>query len=164
MTCVYGHDRCGPFHRVSYTAAVYLAPSSRHLHYDKRHCYFRRSCSQPGMYTYAYLCTRDRHFLNDQEQRNTAETSSQTPTTTTADANTGALPAPPMLPALSTNRRIIYGLLAFVVMLLGTNAYSHQQNRTWEVRSRVGLSGNRYNVAAVCTNVVHKQAKPNLRS
>lgn len=69
--------------------------------------------------------------------RITAENASQTLATTTANASTLAAAPPATPPAPPANRRIMFGLLAFVVMLLGTNVYSYQQNRAWQVRASV---------------------------
>jgi len=71
--------------------------------------------------------------------RLTSETSSQTPATTTANASTGiydVLPTePPSAPRARSVRgkRIIFGFLAFVVVLFGTNVYTHRQNQAYQV-------------------------------
>lgn len=85
----------------------------------------------------------------------TADGSSQTPATATATATAAsttaatttdaqadtttplASPVPPPSPPGGSppSRRIILGLLAVVVMLLGTNAYSHNQGRALKVRT-----------------------------
>lgn len=88
------------------------------------------------------MCVCDSNFLNSQglgqDIRITTDNSSQTPASTAED--TSPLPASAAPPA---SRRIIFGLLALVAMLLGTNAYSHRQNRAWKVRARTRPSGSR---------------------
>lgn len=82
--------------------------------------------------------------------RLTSDTSSQTPPTDTATvaATTAAgaspgiydvVPSDPAAPPFRGFRsnRILWGLLAFVVLLLGTNAYSHSQNRAYQVSTSV---------------------------
>ncbi|CAM9381304.1 unnamed protein product [Scytosiphon promiscuus] len=79
-----------------------------------------------------------------QEMRLTSDNSSQTssdaspiePATPTTDAPIYPLSAPTVRHAWSPlNQRIILGLLAVVVLLLGTNAYSFNQTRAWKAES-----------------------------
>eukprot|EP00903_Cladosiphon_okamuranus_P010774 g10180.t1 len=65
--------------------------------------------------------------------------STQTPAVSTANASsmTTTMTTTPLPPA-NPNRRILFGLLACVVMLFGTSTYClrlHQQNRAWEAEN-----------------------------
>ncbi|CAN0408179.1 unnamed protein product, partial [Ectocarpus sp. 13 AM-2016] len=87
-----------------------------------------------------------RNFLSSQESseraRSTSETSSQTPTpaaiasvsTVTHEVDPSAT-LTSLLSGGSRASRIVLGLLAVVVMLLGTSAYSYNQSRAWKVQS-----------------------------
>ncbi|CBJ29771.1 expressed unknown protein [Ectocarpus siliculosus] len=94
------------------------------------------------------------NFLSSQESseraRSTSETSSQTPPPATiASVSTvthvvdPSAPLTSLLSGGSRAGRIVLGLLAVVVMLLGTNAYSYNQSRAWKaetssLREKVG--------------------------
>ncbi|CAN0015790.1 unnamed protein product [Ectocarpus sp. 4 AP-2014] len=84
------------------------------------------------------------NFLSSQESseraRSTSETSSQTPPPATiASVSTvthvvdHSAPLTSLLSGGSRAIRIFLGLLAVVVMLIGTNAYSYHQSRGWQV-------------------------------
>ncbi|CAN0428405.1 unnamed protein product [Ectocarpus sp. 8 AP-2014] len=86
------------------------------------------------------------NFLSSQESseraRSTSETSSQTPPpATVASVSTvthvvdPSAPLTSLLSGGSRASRIVLGLLAVVVMLLGTSAYSYNQSRAWKVQS-----------------------------
>ncbi|CAN0370315.1 unnamed protein product [Ectocarpus fasciculatus] len=86
------------------------------------------------------------NFLNSQETseraRSTSETSCQTPPPATV-ASVGTVthvvdPSAPLTSLLSGGSRvsrIVLGLLAVVVVLLGTNACSYNQGRAWKVHT-----------------------------
>ncbi|CAN0283006.1 unnamed protein product [Ectocarpus sp. 6 AP-2014] len=94
------------------------------------------------------------NFLSSQESseraRSTSETSSQTPPPATiASVSTvthvvdPSAPLTSLLSGGSRAGRLVLGLLAVVVMLLGTNAYSYNQSRAWKaetssLREKVG--------------------------
>lgn len=100
----------------------------------------------------ARILFNGRNFLSSQEMmpdvgqemRLTADTSSQTPAdespiesiSTATDTRISTSPlAPAARPAWSPlSQRIVLGLLAVVVALLGTNVYSFNQTRAWKVR------------------------------
>ncbi|CAN0330798.1 unnamed protein product [Ectocarpus sp. 6 AP-2014] len=90
------------------------------------------------------------NFLSSQESseraRSTSETSSQTPPPATiASVSTvthvvdPSAPLTSLLSGGSRAGRLVLGLLAVVVMLLGTNAYSYNQSRAWKVHTKLSI-------------------------
>lgn len=69
-----------------------------------------------------------RSWLSAQERRQTSTSSTQTTSPPSAPAMTGT--------AVNSGR-IIIALLALVVVLVGTNAYSYSENRAWKVSRNI---------------------------